>query len=432
MERICFQPQYGVGVATSEVDPSLGRYLIEFVFETAEGHYELWIEYAAGYSRPIRVALDGQVWFDGAKDVTGGWQESAQSWHYEATIKFISGSHRLALIGNGYIPHIRALALLPVSVPADQPAVPPSQRPPMRPERTLVCVLAQTRAHALTWPSFKRNVLDELHADLALAIGVDERYDYANPFWQHAKYRWTTPEYSDFSDAFDEAQLDLVNGTRPVTFDWHDIMKIKDQWLGGIKGPEAHPAAAAILIYFRWVLLHNIMQDNLHKKYDRFVITRSDFMWPIPHPPLSVLTPSDIWFPDGEYYGGLTDRHLVVSGVDLPKVINLIDDIVLRPAYLSSLMSSRTNWNLEGFIRFHLERQDLLRRTSVFPYVMYSVRGEQDKTRWSAGSFNDELGVIVKYNSEYISAKSYANRICSRLDWEALYNAGASEFRRYL
>ena len=57
-------------------------------------------------------------------------------------------------------------------------------------ERVLVCILAQTRAHQVAWSSFKRHVLDELNADLALAITLDETYDYGNPYWQHAKYRW--------------------------------------------------------------------------------------------------------------------------------------------------------------------------------------------------------------------------------------------------
>ena len=64
-------------------------------------------------------------------------------------------------------------------------------------ERVLVCLLAKTRAHQFTFPSFKRQVLDELNADLVLALTIDEKYDYAIPFWRHAKYRWTAPDFSD-------------------------------------------------------------------------------------------------------------------------------------------------------------------------------------------------------------------------------------------
>ena len=73
-------------------------------------------------------------------------------------------------------------------------------------ERVLVCVLASTRSHELTFASFKRQVLDELGADLALALAIDEKYDYSNRYWQHAKYRWTTPDFVDYGEAFDWAQ----------------------------------------------------------------------------------------------------------------------------------------------------------------------------------------------------------------------------------
>jgi hypothetical protein len=37
-------------------------------------------------------------------------------------------------------------------------------------KKVLVCLLASTRAHQLTFPSFKRQVLDESNGDLALAL----------------------------------------------------------------------------------------------------------------------------------------------------------------------------------------------------------------------------------------------------------------------
>ena len=65
-------------------------------------------------------------------------------------------------------------------------------------EKVLVCLLGSTRAHQLTFPRFKQRVLDELNADMALALVIGENYNYANPFWQHDKYRWTVPFFSDF------------------------------------------------------------------------------------------------------------------------------------------------------------------------------------------------------------------------------------------
>ena len=53
--------------------------------------------------------------------------------------------------------------------------------------KPLVVVLGETRAHELTYDSFKKNVIDELNADLCVCIGVKPDYDYDNPFYTSAK-----------------------------------------------------------------------------------------------------------------------------------------------------------------------------------------------------------------------------------------------------
>jgi len=49
-------------------------------------------------------------------------------------------------------------------------------------------------------------------------------------------------------------------------------------------------------------------------RYGRIVHTRLDLQWLRPHPPLRLLAASQAWVPSGEdYYGGLNDRHAVLS-----------------------------------------------------------------------------------------------------------------------
>jgi hypothetical protein len=169
------------------------------------------------------------------------------------------------------------------------------------------------------------------------------------------------------------------------------------------------------------MLLCNIVAEGLLDRYDRFIITRSDFFWPVPHPPLSLLSSDTLWFPNGEFYGGLTDRHHVIAAADLAKAINLIDAIVLQPDRLAEAMLSRHRyWNMEKYIWFHFEQHDLLDRTMMFPYVMYTVRDATDRTRGAVGRWNQEAGMIVKYDCEYLWASYYATRIQSSEDWLAL------------
>jgi hypothetical protein len=62
--------------------------------------------------------------------------------------------------------------------------------------KTLVIILAETRCHELTFNNFKKNVINELNADLCLCIGVKPDYDYNNPFYKFNKnsisVNWST------------------------------------------------------------------------------------------------------------------------------------------------------------------------------------------------------------------------------------------------
>ena len=286
-------------------------------------------------------------------------------------------------------------------------------------EKVLVCVLCKTRAHQLTFPSFKRQVLDELNCDLALALTIDEKYDYANPFWQHAKYRWTAPDFSDYGEAFDLAQRWLCQQHNVPAPDWRSMLPIKGNWQGRIRSPDPQPGAGSIQIFCRWLLLHGLQQDDVLDRYDRFVITRSDFAWLCPHPPLSVLDRGAIWLPNGEDYGGFTDRHLVVSRPDAVNCLNVIEDILLHPIQLYEEMKHQPEWNLEQFLAHHLGRKGLLHKVKRFPYVMYLARSVRaDYPTWEPGRYEPTIGQFVKYEGEFRAANAYATIIRSRADWE--------------
>jgi hypothetical protein len=287
-------------------------------------------------------------------------------------------------------------------------------------EKVLVCLLASTRAHQLTFPSFKRQVLDELNADLALALMIDEKYDYANRFWQHAKYRWTAPDLSDKGEAFDLAQRRLCQQHNVPPPDWRSMLRIKGIWQGGIRSSDPQPSGSSTLPFCRWLLLNGLQQDDILDRYDRFVITRSDFVWSCPHPPLSILDRSAIWVPDGENYGGVNDRHLVASRGDVVNCLNVIEDILLHPIQLYEEMKHQVDrGDNEEFLAHHFGRKGLLRKVKRFPYVMYTARPTNDDSpTFSRGRYEPAVGHYVKYEKEFNVARSYATIIRSRADWE--------------
>jgi hypothetical protein len=290
-------------------------------------------------------------------------------------------------------------------------------------ERVLVCILASTRAHEVAWPSFKRQVLDELNADLALAITFNAKYDYANPYWQHARYKWTAPESDDVADAFDLAQDWLYDEQDVAPPEWRSMLRIKGIWQDGIRSAEKTAKrtsrSAHSAFFCRWLLLHGLKQDGILDCYDRFVVTRSDFVWLSPHPPLSVLDRDSLWIPDGEHYGGLTDRHLIVSREHAAIALGVMEDILLRPDELYEEMKDQPSWNPEQFLAHHYARKGLLQRVKLFPYVMYLARGARDTgMTWSEGRYEPSVGHVVKYGPEFRRATANATVIKTRKDWQ--------------
>jgi hypothetical protein len=354
---------------------------------------------------------------------------------------------------------------------------------------TLVIILSETRASELTFDNFKRNVIDELGADLCVCIGVKPDYDYNNPFYQLSKYKFLYDEPEDFGDAFEYA-YNIISQSNPkyeclsnvnalyaklqhprqstdnitycgdnceniINFDdfdddqivihtkdfpddswknqvykiknntdrlvcqygvttykkplyWREFLKVKDQFLGGVHDEHnQHPGSAGILIFFRWFLLKNLIDNNLIDKYDRFIITRSDFVYQLPHPKIDLMDENHIWIPDSEYYHGYTDRHVVLSKTNIESYLNILNNMVLRSNEYYMKMIYFRNWNLEQLIKFHLKQNNVLHIVKEFPYVMYSVRNINGTTRWAAGNYSNEFGYYIKYISEYEKSGYY-------------------------
>ncbi|MBM3196143.1 MAG: hypothetical protein FJZ62_05295 [Chlamydiae bacterium] len=271
-------------------------------------------------------------------------------------------------------------------------------------KRALVVILSQTREGNVTFESLKKNVLDPLEADLAVCIGVKDGQTPQDPIFQNAKYRFCYPEPEDYATAFDEAStiIQFQNPEIEKPFDWRKFLKIKDQFLGGIKDPhDEHPGSAGILIFFRWFLLQNILQEKLLDKYDFFVITRSDHLYLLPHPSLQVLGDEKISIPLGQGYGGFTDRHVVLPKKFVVPYLDILNKMITKGANYTSRLKLKKNWNLERFIKFHLHQHGLIKYVQYFLRNMYTMRSIGGTTRWVPGDFSEEHGYFLKYPKEY-------------------------------
>jgi hypothetical protein len=266
--------------------------------------------------------------------------------------------------------------------------------------KVLVCIINELRAHELTWNDFKKNVIDELNADLAVCVAIKNDNEYENNnFYNNAKYKWTFPEQHDWGNSFD-----YVKNHHKSEKNWEQLLKIGGIWLGGMKRKGAEIGSASIGYFFRWLLLQNLVNNNLINKYDYFIITRCDYKWALPHPPLKYLSKEFIWVPNGDHYGGVNDRYMCVSKDYVKIVLNLLEKIVLTPLYTYNTINKyyihSSSFNSEKFQKIYLDMYDLFNKVRTFPYIMYLIKGKQDSSRWSKGIFEID-GYLVKYQSEY-------------------------------
>lgn len=283
-------------------------------------------------------------------------------------------------------------------------------------ESVLVVILCETRAHEHTFDLFKKNLLDVMNADLCLCVADNHREDKNNPFYRHAKFIWSYDEPDDWGEAFD-----FIQKTKNLQNNWRKLLEIKDQWLGGVKGSEKHPGSAGILLFFRLFLKENIIKHNILEQYDRFIITRSDFIHRVPHVPLKFLSPEYIWIPDGEDYGGYTDRHIIAHRNDILNAISISDRIIIEPQELYSEMAFSSKWNVERFIKFSFTHLGINSKIRRFPYAMYTVRSLDGHTLWKKGDYNESLGYYIKYQSEYARYKLASFLIRKHGEWNKLY-----------
>jgi len=317
--------------------------------------------------------------------------------------------------------------------------------------KTLIIILGETRAHELTFDNFKKNVFDELNADLCLCIGIKPDYDYENPFYKLAKYKFLYDEPDDYGDAFDYAynlidkpKYELLNNvnalhskiqypkqmTNNITYygdidtninnlinlNYNDdeiviITKNNQEWsnqIYGIKNSDNNnliiqndiitlkkplhwrkfleikdnlnqqTGSGAIQIFYRWFLLKNLIENNLIDKYDRFVITRSDYIYKLPHPKVERMNPINIWIPDYEHYDGYTDKHAILSKTNIKSYLNILNNMVQKSNeyYMKMKNINKNNWNIEQLIKFHLEQNNVINLIKEFPYIMYTCRNK--------------------------------------------------------
>lgn len=279
-------------------------------------------------------------------------------------------------------------------------------------DRVLVAIVAETRAWELTAESLYSNVLDVLDADLALCVGDHES---PNPLYERAKFVWRTPEPDDLGELYDRKA-----GGR----DWRLLLTPGAQLLGGIEDPKIKEiGSGAIVLYFRQFLAESIERAGIVDDYDWLIVTRSDLLWPIPHPSTRYLSSLRIYALDGEGYGGVGDRHLIVPRRYVKRFLEVPDPVFSDPEGLKrelDRISVAQDWpvlNPERFLVARLKALGLWWHVRFLPYVPYAVRAPGGSTRWSEGQFDQERAFYVKYPTELERSRIAQRFVSDQQSW---------------
>jgi len=288
--------------------------------------------------------------------------------------------------------------------------------------RTLVIVLSSTRGHHLTWPSFSRYLLRPLQADLALSVSRAGMPDWdGNGFRRAARYIWMVddPPGNDYRHYYDEIARACFNRAFPPEAASYIGKSLPNQWLGLIKDT-GHPAGSGQLQFFRWLALERLEREGLLKRYSTIVISRSDYLYMRPHPAVAALRQGTIMVPRGEDYGGITDRHTVLSSCDAPRILRLAEMLVWADPetvvrnytrmVMNNLKRRRGGWNLETVLEAWY-RSLGLKIVRFRPVAFIAVDGDDTMPqRWGNSRVDASKEPLVaipihpKYREEYAAA----------------------------
>ena len=166
---------------------------------------------------------------------------------------------------------------------------------------------------------------------------------------------------------------------------------------------------AGKILAMRWILQQKMDRLHLGSKYDWFVLSRSDELHACKHPHIVSLNPAFAWLPEGEHYGGWSDRHIVASSKVFAKVINITNEVVCRSdVYLPKLLTAR----LKAEVNIELLQKIVWDEVGVsvreFNRTMLLVKTPEDTTSRSGGEGHDLLaqhGLLLKYGGEMTLVK---------------------------
>jgi hypothetical protein len=179
-----------------------------------------------------------------------------------------------------------------------------------------------------------------------------------------AKFVFTFPEYGDdWSEALRIIDPDGQERIAPLLANTSTV-------LGGVPYRRWH-GSGAISFWIRWFLSQQLLKvkHNLTTIFDRFVITRTEHCYMCPHD-FSKLDPQYLWLADGQDFGGITDRHLIVPSQYVLTALDILPTF-FRNASDYPMVSDEW-YNPEQLLLDRWKQEGLAQLVRRFPRMMFT------------------------------------------------------------
>lgn len=210
-----------------------------------------------------------------------------------------------------------------------------------------------------------------------------------------------------------------------------EYLEVQGNWFGNqcLDPPlrDNRPGSAICLYYNQKKCLDMIREHEEERgdPYEFVAVSRFDFRWISPHPPLEFLRDVDaVWIPSGsDWEGGLNDRHALMQRKHADVYLGawkMVTEGEAKDVMLDTLGSMKVNGypgpNTECFLKARLAYHNI--NVERFANVAYLTCTQRVKSRWTqcyGTATNDAPGWLYKEEMEH------ATRIakCVRSSWTA-------------
>lgn len=241
-------------------------------------------------------------------------------------------------------------------------------------ENTLIILIGTPRGNEMIWKSMYDHLMTPYNADLALCFEYQE--DKSSSLYNIAKYVWEVPKYDDWEQYYVDNQ---IPGTWKEFFEW----AARDPNCAGVSGIGASKGngSGAILLAFRHYLLKNHI-DTI-EKYDRIILTRSDYFYCFDHP---ILDNEHYWIPEGETYGGIIDRFQQFPSKYANEALSVINYIGSQECW-DTFVTKMALVNIERVIANHFHMIGFIDKVKTFKRSNFLAISENDDSTGISGQF---------------------------------------------